>query len=97
MPYDLTADTLHCLARVAPEPGLREKAEEALTQPARRCRVGLGVHRLRLTAEQRERLLSGLRRRLAGEGYEEGGAMRPFGHVLEGLIETFSRPSRMMA
>jgi len=49
-----------------------------------------------LTEDQRVGIVAKLKVMLARNGFEEDGMMLPIGHIYEGLIETFSKPSRVI-
>lgn len=95
--YDLTEESLKRLRNLISDEGVQAAANEALAQPSRKCKQRpASVHRLILTDEQRQGILSKLRLRLAREGFEECGALLPIGHIYEGLIDTFSKDSRVV-
>lgn len=96
--FDLTEESIKRLRKLISDESVQNAADQALAQPSRRCKDRpASVHRLVLTDEQRLGILARLRLLLAREGFEEGGTMLPIGHIYEGLIETFSKDSRVIA
>lgn len=96
--FDMTEESINRLRKLISDEGVRSAAEQALAAPSRKCKDRpASVHRLVLTNEQRLGIVARLRLLLAREGFEECGAMLPIGHIYEGLIETFSRDSRVVA
>lgn len=95
--YDLTEDTIKRLRNLTSDKSVQAAADEALSQPSRKCKQKPAcVHRLVLTDDQRQGILTKLRLLMAREGFEDCGAMLPIGHIYEGLIDTFSRDSRVV-
>lgn len=95
--FDMTEDSIKRLRSLITDEGVQSAADQALAQPSRKCKQRPAcVHRLVLTNEQRIGIVEKLRLTLAREGFEECGAMLPIGHIYEGLIETFSRDSRVV-
>lgn len=96
--FDLTEESIKRLRKLVSDESVRSAADEALAQPSRKCKDRpASVHRMILTEEQRLGIVANLRLMLAREGFEEGGLMLPIGHIYEGLIETFSQNSRVVA
>jgi len=96
--FDLTEESIKRLRKLISDESVQSAAEQALAQPSRKCKDRPAcVHRLILTNEQRMGIVAKLRLILARDGFEECGAMLPIGHIYEGLIETFSRDSRVVA
>lgn len=96
--FDLTEESIRRLRKLISDESVQSAADEALAQPSRECKTRpASVHRLILTDEQRLGIVAKLRLMLAREGFEECGAMLPIGHIYEGLIETFSQNSRVVA
>jgi len=84
--FDLTEESINRLRKLIPDESVLSAADQALAQPSRKC-----------TDEQRLSIVARLRLMLAREGFEEGGLLKPIGHIYEGLIETFSSESRVVA
>lgn len=96
--FDLTEESINRLRKLVTDESVLSAADQALAQPSRKCKDRpASVHRLILTDEQRLGILARLRLMLAREGFEEGGLLLPIGHIYEGLIETFSSESRVVA
>lgn len=95
--FDLTEEALKRLRKLIPDECVQAAADAALAQPSRRCkRQPARVHRLVLTDDQRKGIVAKLKVKLARDGFEEGGLMLPIGHIYEGLIQTFSKDSRVI-
>ena len=95
--FDLTEDALKRLRNLISDETVQAAADEALAKPARKCKDRPAcVHRLVLTDDQRKGIVAKLKVLLARNGFEDGGLMLPIGHVYEGLIETFSKESRVI-
>jgi hypothetical protein len=97
--FDMPEESLRQLSKLVPDQEVVAATEAALATPARKSRAipAACVHRLVLTNDQRQGIVARLRVLLARKGFEEGGAMLPIGHVYEGLIDLFSRDSRVVA
>jgi len=96
--FDLTEESIKSIRRLISDESVQSAADQALAQRPRECKDSPAcVHRLILTDEQRLGIVSRLRLMLARDGFEEGGALLPIGHIYEGLIETFSKNSRVVA
>jgi hypothetical protein len=97
--FDMPEESLRQLSKLVTDEEVAAATEAALAQPPRKCksRPAACVHRLILTNEQRKSIVERLRVLLARKGFEEGGIMLPIGHVYEGLIDLFSRDSRVVA
>lgn len=95
--FDLTEDAIKRLRRIVPDETVQAAADEALSKPSRRCKQRPAcVHRLMLTDDQRKGIVARLKLLLARDGFEEGGSMLPIGHVYEGMIDMFSKDSRVV-
>jgi len=95
--FDLTEESIRRLRNWISDESVQSAADQALAQPSRECKDSPAcVHRLVLTEEQRIGIVAKLRLMLAHDGFEECGAMLPIGHIYEGMIETFSKDSRVV-
>lgn len=95
--FDLPEESLKQLRKFVSDDAVMVATDQALAMPPRKCRGRAAcVHRLILTDDQRQGILAKLKILLAQRGFEEGGMMLPIGHVYEGLIQTFSRDSRVI-
>lgn len=97
--FDMPEESLRQLKKLVSDDEVVAATEAALAKPPRQCKgtPAACVHRLVLTNEQRIGIVERLRVMLARKGFEEGGVMLPIGHVYEGLIDLFSRDSRVVA
>ena len=87
--YDVTLATLRQVGRIA-GPALGGRIAEAERAGPIPARARAPLYRLHVSDDERSALLDALRKALIAHGFEEGGVMRPIGHVYQGIIAIFT-------